>query len=54
MGRMAELGLAQRDLATLQVLTQEVINTCEIEGEQPIWMRCARPLPAGWALTLAR
>lgn len=33
MGRMAELGLAQRDQATLQVLTQEVIKTSEIEGE---------------------
>ncbi len=34
MGRMAELGLAQREQATLQVLTQEVIKTSEIEGEQ--------------------
>ncbi|RYX91912.1 MAG: Fic family protein [Comamonadaceae bacterium] len=34
MGRMAELGMDQRDLATLQVLTQEVINTSKIEGEQ--------------------
>jgi Fic family protein len=34
MGRMAELGLAQRDQATLQVLTQEVIKTSEIEGER--------------------
>ena len=33
-GRMADLGLAQRDQATLQVLTQEVIKTSEIEGEQ--------------------
>ncbi len=33
MGRMAELGMAQRDQATLQVLTQEVITTSEIEGE---------------------
>ena len=33
MGRMAELGLAQRAQATLQVLTQEVIKTSEIEGE---------------------
>ena len=33
-GRMAELGLAQRDQATLQVLTQEVIKTSEIEGEE--------------------
>ena len=33
MGRMAELGLAQREQATLQVLTQEVIKTSEIEGE---------------------
>jgi Fic family protein len=32
-GRMAELGLAQRDLATLQALTQEVITTSAIEGE---------------------
>ncbi|BCO29782.1 hypothetical protein MIZ03_4706 [Rhodoferax lithotrophicus] len=34
MGRMAELGMAQRDQATLQVLTQEVITTSEIEGER--------------------
>lgn len=33
-GRMAELGLPQRDQATLQVLTQEVITTSAIEGEQ--------------------
>ncbi|MBC7681784.1 MAG: DUF4172 domain-containing protein, partial [Ferruginibacter sp.] len=33
MGRMAALGLAQRDQATLQVLTQEVITTSAIEGE---------------------
>jgi Fic family protein len=32
-GRMTELGMAQRDQATLQVLTQEVIKTSEIEGE---------------------
>ena len=31
---MAELGLAQRELATVQVLTQEVIKTSEIEGER--------------------
>ena len=34
MGRMAALGLAERNRATLQVLTQEVIKTSEIEGEQ--------------------
>lgn len=34
MGRMTELGLAQRDQATLQVLTQEVLKTSEIEGER--------------------
>jgi Fic family protein len=32
-GRMAHLGLAQRDQATLQVLTQEVVTTSAIEGE---------------------
>jgi Fic family protein len=32
-GRMAHLGLAQRNLATLQALTQEVITTSAIEGE---------------------
>ncbi len=32
-GRMAELGLAQRDQATLEALTQEVITTSAIEGE---------------------
>ena len=34
MGRMAVLGMAQREQATLQVLTQEVIKTSEIEGER--------------------
>jgi Fic family protein len=34
MGRMAGLGLAEREQANLQVLTQEVIKTSEIEGEQ--------------------
>jgi len=33
-GRMAGLGLPQRDQATLQVLTQEVITTSAIEGER--------------------
>ena len=33
-GRMADLGLVQRDQATLQVLTQEVITTSAIEGER--------------------
>ena len=33
-GRMADVGLAQRDQATLQVLTQEVITTSAIEGER--------------------
>lgn len=33
-GRMGELGLPQRDQATLQVLTQEVITTSAIEGER--------------------
>ena len=33
-GRMAELGLPQRDQATLQVLTPEVITTSAIEGER--------------------
>ena len=32
-GRMANLGVAQRDQATLQALTQEVITTSAIEGE---------------------
>jgi len=32
-GSMAELGLAQRDQATLQALTQEVVTTSAIEGE---------------------
>lgn len=32
-GRMAGLGLAERDQATLQTLTQEVITTRAIEGE---------------------
>ena len=34
LGRMADWGLVQREQATLQVLTQEVIKTSEIEGER--------------------
>lgn len=34
LGRMADLGLALREQTTLQVLTQEVIKTSEIEGER--------------------
>ena len=34
LGRMAGLGLVQREQATVQVLTQEVIKTSEIEGER--------------------
>ena len=34
MGRMAELGMTEREQATFQVLTQEVIKTSEIEGER--------------------
>ena len=32
-GRMAQVGLAQRDQASLQALTQEVVTTSAIEGE---------------------
>lgn len=32
-GRMADVGLAQRDQAALQALTQEVVTTSAIEGE---------------------
>lgn len=32
-GRMASVGLAQRDQATLQALTQEVVTTSAIEGD---------------------
>jgi Fic family protein len=34
MGRMRDLGLGLRDIATLLVLTQDVLKTSEIEGEQ--------------------
>ncbi len=34
MGRMAGLGLRTREQATVQILTQEVLKTSEIEGEQ--------------------
>lgn len=33
-GRMANVGLAQRDQATLQALTQEVLTTSAIEGQE--------------------
>jgi len=34
MGRLADIGMALRDQASLSVLTEEVIKTSEIEGEQ--------------------
>lgn len=34
LGRMSDMGLALRDRATLQVLTEDVLKTSEIEGEQ--------------------
>lgn len=34
LGRMADMGLALRDQATLRVLTEDVLKTSEIEGEK--------------------
>jgi len=34
LGRMEGLGFALRDQATLQVLTEDVLKTSEIEGQQ--------------------
>jgi len=34
MGRLTEVGMALRDEASLAVLTEEVVKTSEIEGEQ--------------------
>ena len=34
MGRLADVGMALRDQASLAALTKDVVNTCEIEGEQ--------------------
>lgn len=34
LGRMADLGMSQRDTATLRVLTDDVVKTSEIEGER--------------------
>ena len=34
LGRMADLGLALRDQATLRILTEDVLKTSEIEGER--------------------
>lgn len=34
LGRMQHLGISLRDQATLRVLTEDVLKTCEIEGEQ--------------------
>jgi Fic family protein len=41
LGRMAEQGMALRDEATLQVLTEDVVKTSEIEGERldPFFVR---------------
>jgi len=34
MGRLADIGVALRDQARLAVLTEDVVKTSEIEGEQ--------------------
>jgi len=34
MGRLADVGMAPRDQASLSALTEDVIKTSEIEGEQ--------------------
>mgnify|MGYP003338303565 FL=1 len=34
MGRLADLGLGVKDLASLAALTQEVLKTSEIEGDK--------------------
>jgi len=34
LGRMSDMGLALRDRATLQVLTEDVLKTSEIEGDR--------------------
>lgn len=34
LGRMHDLGMEQKDLATFHVLTEDVLKTCEIEGEK--------------------
>ena len=34
MGRLADVGLALRDQASLSALTEDVVKTSEIEGEQ--------------------
>ena len=34
MGRLADVGMALRDQASLLVLTEEVVKTSEIEGEK--------------------
>ncbi len=34
MGRLADVGMALRDEASLATLTEDVVKTCEIEGEQ--------------------
>ena len=34
MGRLADVGMALRDQASLSALTEDVIKTSEIEGEQ--------------------
>ena len=43
MGRLADVGMALRDQASLSVLTEDVIKTSEIEGEQLV---ASRPIPA--------
>ena len=55
LGRMHDIGLEQRDQATLRVLTEDVIKTSEIEGEMlnPESVRIVRGYVEPSAATLA-
>ena len=54
MGRLAYVGMALRDQASLAALTEDVVKTSEIEGEQLNVESVRSSIGAGWAWTSAR
>ena len=51
LGRLADVGMALRDQASLTALTEDAVKTSEIEGEQLNVNRCGHPSPAVWVST---
>jgi Fic family protein len=53
-GRLADVGLALQDQASLMALTHDVLKTSEIEGSTSMSTRCVRRSRGAWGWTSAR